>query len=93
MFVDHGKLQTILRNSIKSTNVQQMFESEITEIKEEKDYVNLELKSGEQITTRLLVIAEGSGSNLAHQLDISRQGWYHNQRALVANVQRYTNKP
>jgi 2-polyprenyl-6-methoxyphenol hydroxylase-like FAD-dependent oxidoreductase len=88
MFVDHGKLQSILRESLGSSNIEQQFECEIENIKEEKDHISLELKSGEQITTQLLVVAEGSGSGLAEKLGIRRQGWYHNQRALVTNLKR-----
>lgn len=87
-FIDHGKLQSVLRQALETTNIQQEFESEISSISREPGKVELGLKSGESISTSLLVVAEGSGSSLAKELGISRQGWSHNQRALVTNVKR-----
>ena len=88
-FIDHGKLQTVLRENLETSNFTQEFDSEILKITENKNEVLLELKSGETISTNLLVVAEGSGSNLAEQLGITRQGWSHNQKALITNLKRY----
>lgn len=88
MFIDHSELQTVLRSALDSTRFLQQFESEIDKITETDQRVTLTLKSGEEVTTDLLVVAEGSGSELAGELGITRQGWSHNQRALVVNLQR-----
>ena len=61
---------------------------EIERVEESRQEVKLGLKSGEEVSTKLLVVAEGSGSNLAEQIGINRNGWLHNQRALVTNLTR-----
>lgn len=58
----------------------------IDEIHRTRELVNLTLHSGEQLSTKLLVIAEGAQSRTADLLSLSHETHDYGQFAVVANI-------
>ena len=87
--VEHGLLKAALWR--QSGRWQRRAGSGIEQLTADEDGASVTLSSGERLSARLLVIADGPDSPLRQQLGIDAIGWNYAQRALVAHVA--TEKP
>lgn len=92
MFIDQEQLLNVLRKSLTHhDNITQQFQTEISDvhISDIGNRVTLKLSNDQSdITSKLLVVSEGNLSQIADSLRVNKNGWSHNQKAIVANIYR-----
>ncbi|RQW63762.1 2-octaprenyl-6-methoxyphenyl hydroxylase [Vibrio viridaestus] len=70
----------------QSNNIDFYCPESISELVQRQDYVSVTLSSGVEITSKLVVAADGTGSQCCQLLKLERQYLDYGQTAIVANV-------
>lgn len=70
----------------KYSNIQMFCPSLVTKIERSIDKVSLRLSSGQTLSSRLLVAADGATSSCANMLNLTQEQYDFKQSALIANV-------
>ena len=68
------------------TSYQYIAPAKVTNVKQQLDFVEVRLDSGQSLTTKLLVLADGGRSGLAEQVGITKTVSNYHQTAIVFNV-------
>lgn len=68
------------------SNYQHIAPAKVTNVKQQRDFVEVLLDSGQSLTTKLLVLADGGRSGLAERVGISKTVSDYHQTAIVFNV-------
>lgn len=80
-------LSALTRMAISTnTTYHHIAPAKVVTVTQQKEGVNVELDSGETLTARLLVLADGGRSGLAQQVGIAKTITDYNQTAIVFNV-------
>ena len=69
-----------------TSNYQHIAPAKVTNVKQQRDFVEVLLDSGQSLTTKLLVLADGGRSGLAEQVGITKTVSDYHQTAIVFNV-------
>jgi len=81
--VQHRLMQAVQQHA----NIELLFDDEMTALTEAPDGMEITLGSGGSTHARLLVGADGAGSQVKKLVGIDSVGWPYYQRALVATVE------
>ncbi len=78
---------SLLERAQQMPAIELLYQTSLENVKElDHHHWRVRLDNGREITTRLLVGADGAQSKIRHLSGIRISGWKYNQRALVANV-------
>ncbi|WP_334020137.1 FAD-dependent monooxygenase [Alteromonas sp. S015] len=69
-----------------TSSYQYIAPAKVTNVKQQRDFVHVQLDSGQSLTTKLLVLADGGRSALAEQVGITKTVSDYHQTAIVFNV-------
>ncbi|MBE9515930.1 MAG: UbiH/UbiF/VisC/COQ6 family ubiquinone biosynthesis hydroxylase [Proteobacteria bacterium] len=76
----------LLKQAQAHSNVRAISPASVTSYTDHNDYLTVELENGDQITTRLLVGADGAHSRVRELAHIDTYGWDFDQTAIVFTV-------
>jgi 2-octaprenylphenol hydroxylase len=78
---------SLLERAQQMPAIEILYQTSLETVKElDHNHWRVYLDNGREITTRLLIGADGAQSKVRHLSGIRISGWRYNQRALVANV-------
>lgn len=69
-----------------TSSYQYIAPAKVTKVKQQREFVSVQLDSGQSLTTKLLVLADGGRSGLAEQVGITKTVSDYHQTAIVFNV-------
>ncbi|TKB03349.1 2-octaprenyl-6-methoxyphenyl hydroxylase [Alteromonas portus] len=69
-----------------TSSYQYIAPAKVTKVKQQREFVSVQLDSGQSLTTKLLVLADGGRSGLAEQVGITKSVSDYHQTAIVFNV-------
>lgn len=80
-------LRTVMLTKIAALkNVDHLAPEQVTGLEQGEDHVKIILRTGKNLSARLLVGADGRGSFVREWLDIPVRGWDYGQRAVICNI-------
>ncbi|MBN7819543.1 2-octaprenyl-6-methoxyphenyl hydroxylase [Bowmanella yangjiangensis] len=85
--ISQQHLGNMLYSQLATQAMQWFCPEQVEAVQQQADTVQVSLTSGEQLTTRLLVVADGGDSSTARMLGVSSDIHDYGQVALVANVE------
>ncbi len=85
----HSLLKAV-QSRPEDSKFKQFFQTTVDRIEQQTNYANLHLSSGEQLSAKLVVLAEGGQSGLSEQLGIQGQRSEYGQVGILANVSTST---
>lgn len=85
--IEHSVLQQVLWNRLQEAkNIKILFDTKPLALSEENDFIAIQLSTGENLTCRLLIGADGGNSWVAQQAKLPVNQKDYGQHALVATV-------
>ena len=69
-----------------TSSYQYIAPAKVTNVKQRRDFVHVQLDSGQSLTTKLLVLADGGRSGLSEQIGITKTVSDYHQTAIVFNA-------
>ncbi len=84
--IENAWLGNVLIQALHRTQVQTLSPARVSAATDEGDGIRLQLESGDSLTTKLLVVADGAESGLRDGLGVQVSRQDYGQSALIANI-------